>query len=212
MNSPRFSDESDSASTSHRESLIPKSLGRLAAILLVGGVAVAMAYLMRPPQPATGKKLGTLELQGLVGAEGPLSLNDLAGKVVLINFWGTWCGPCMIEFPHLVKLQQRFSDNPDFRFLPVSCAASVSMESESDLRSQTEAYLQGSSFDLPVYFDPEGLTRQAVLRDAELDFFAFPTTILLDRSGTIRYVWPGYRPGVEKEMEAAIKSLLNERR
>jgi len=191
-----------------REYRSTKSLPRLWTILLVGGLAIVFAYALRPTPPATGNKLSTLQLQGLVGATGVISREDLLGKVVLINFWGTWCGPCRMELPHLVELNQRLADQSDFRFLPVSCGVEASSEQLELLQAETTAYLEQAGFDLPVYADADAVTRSSVLRDAQLDGFAYPTTILLDRAGVIRGVWRGYRPGSEKQMETTIQSLL----
>ena len=71
--------------------------------------------------PAVGRKLPQLELKPLTGDGRPVSLEDLKGRVTLIDFWGTWCPPCAEELPHIAALATRFSGQLDFQVLAVSC-------------------------------------------------------------------------------------------
>ena len=64
--------------------------------------------------PAIGRKLPYLELQPLTGDSKWTSLRDLAGHVTVVNYWGTWCAPCRLEFPHIVELALKFGDRDDF--------------------------------------------------------------------------------------------------
>ena len=70
--------------------------------------------------PGVGMPLPFLELQPLTGTTEGVSLDATRGKVVIINYWGTWCPPCVMEFPHMVDLWEEFRGNPDFLFLSVS--------------------------------------------------------------------------------------------
>lgn len=92
----------------------------------------------------------------LIGDSDPLTLERLNGEVVLINFWGTWCGPCMMEFPHLVELNDRFKSNERFRFVPVSCGPGGVDNNLEQLKSATETYLRKLGVELDVYCDPSG--------------------------------------------------------
>ncbi|NIL98561.1 MAG: redoxin domain-containing protein, partial [Planctomycetales bacterium] len=71
--------------------------------------------------PAVGARLPTLQLRALTTGWGDVQLSDLRGNVVLLNFWGTWCGPCRQELPHLADIYARFGTRKDFRLLAVSC-------------------------------------------------------------------------------------------
>ncbi|GAB4129300.1 TlpA family protein disulfide reductase [Thermopirellula anaerolimosa] len=155
--------------------------------------------------PGVGKTLSTIALKPLTGGGGPVQAGDLQGKVVLLNFWGTWCPPCRQEFPHLAALAQRYEYRPEFRFLSVSCG-SGDRENVEKLRSETRAFLQKEGVDMSVYYDPDAVTRRSV--DAAAGFRGYPTTVLLDSGGVIRGMWVGYYPGVEKEIERAIAKLL----
>ncbi len=189
---------------------------RLFVILIVGMFAIGVALLWRSqsvPQDGevhrgVGQAMGPFELIPLVGADAPLTLDDLRGKVVLINFWGTWCGPCMLEFPHLVEMNEHLKTVDGFRFVAISCGqAGPDLETEP-LQAATEAYLRRSNFELDVYSDRGAGARLGLMKAAQLPGFGFPTTVLLDREGIIRGLWQGYRPNVEAEMEEAILDLL----
>lgn len=188
---------------------------RTAAMLCVLGLFALVMWrysLMNPNlegagegHPAVGKTLSTIALKPLTGNGGAVQSAGLEGKVVLLNFWGTWCPPCRQEFPHLADLARRYQNRPEFRFLSVSCG-SGDQEDEEDLRNETQSFLQKQGVDLPTYHDPGAVTRRSV--DAAAGFQGYPTTVLLDSGGVIRAMWVGYYPGVEKEIERAIAKLL----
>ncbi len=190
---------------------------RIFLILIAGAFVILLALALRPDKeqfqdgsqhPGIGQPMESFELTALVHTDAPLKLEDLRGEVVLINFWGTWCGPCMMEFPHLVELNERLRDNKDFRFVPVSCGAAGPDSDIDSLREPTRAYLAKLQSEIPTYSDQGAGARMAVIKSAMLSSFGFPTTVLLDRDGTIQGLWSGYRPDVEKEMEAKIRDLL----
>ncbi len=155
-----------------------------------------------------GKRLPRFPLQPLLGGGTPLELDDLAGQVVLVNFWGPWCPPCRLELPHLIELAEKLADHDDFRFLPVSCGTSVP-EDLDQLRDDTRAFLQEiEKADITVYADPNFDARQAF--DAVEEFQGYPTTFIMDRQGTIRSVWVGYGPDVIRQVERQVKQLLDQ--
>lgn len=184
-------------------------LAVLLAIAMVAAVVVLLATGREPtPQEkrAIGKRLPRLELQPLIGDAQPVTLPDLAGKVVLVNLWGTWCPPCRIEFPHIAALEQKFRDHPDFKLLAVSCSQGLP-ENVTWLRADTSAFLQQQGIETTIYADPDGVTRRAYDEVGGLE--GFPTTFLLDRQGIIRNVWIGYYSGTERQMERMVQNLLD---
>ena len=159
--------------------------------------------------PAVGLKLDYLELQPLTGDSQKVSLTDLEGHVVLLNFWGTWCGPCVQEFPHIIDLVARYSSRSGFRLLAVSCGGETDDELD-ELRDSTQSFLQSMKSILPTYADQHGSTRQNLIRIAHLEGFGYPTTLVLDRKAVIRAMWEGYSPATVQEMQAVVGKLLNE--
>jgi thiol-disulfide isomerase/thioredoxin len=157
--------------------------------------------------PAIGRKLLYLQLEGLTGDSKAVSLEDLIGHVTLVNYWGTWCVPCQFEFPHIVELAAKFGSHDDFRLYPVSCGG-AGHENLDVLRSDTEKFLDSRHVSLPTYADQNAASRQAIAVLLDLGDFAYPTTLVLDRQGTIRGFWLGYERGSEREMQALVEELL----
>lgn len=158
-------------------------------------------------EPAVGQKLARLDLEPLLGVDGPVTLDDLAGHVVLVHFWGTWCHPCRIELPHIAKLGEDRRDRSDFKLLAVSCGTEFPEDAE-ELRIETENFLRQTNINVPTYSDPNWTTRSAFEALTGLD--GAPITFVLDREGVLRGVWPGYAPGIEEQMTKLIERLLEE--
>ena len=154
------------------------------------------------------EKLARLRLQPLADAGPPVTLDDLAGRVVLLHFWGTWCRPCRIDLSYIADIERQFRDRTDFRVLAVSCGRGVA-EDLGELDYETRVFLQQANIDMPVYADPGQVTRRAV--DEAAGFDGYPTTVILDRRGGIRRVWHGPQPESEREMRELVGELLAEK-
>jgi peroxiredoxin len=127
-------------------------------------------------------------------AGGNLRLAELRGRVVLVNFWATWCGPCKIEMPHLNRIYEKYA-SAGFVLLGVNI-------DEDPKQALALATRMGLKF--PVLFD----TDKAVSRRYALD--SMPGTVLIDRDGKVRHVHKGYRDGVEATYEAQVRALVKE--
>ncbi|RMF97283.1 MAG: TlpA family protein disulfide reductase, partial [Planctomycetota bacterium] len=101
---------------------------RTAGMLAVLGLFALVTLQFTPFWPApenhagVGSPLPAIDLQPLTADSGPVATADIEGKVVLLNFWGTWCPPCRQEAPHIDALYQTFGGNEGFRLLSVSCS------------------------------------------------------------------------------------------
>jgi thiol-disulfide isomerase/thioredoxin len=167
-------------------------------------------HALSPPNPDVGQKFERLHLEPLTGTDQPLSLDDLAGKVALINVWGTWCGPCVIEFPHLQELADHYQTEADFRFVSVSSSGGPGPD-DADLAANTEAFMKEQQADFPTYADPRRETRNEIARVAGERGVPFPTTLILGRDGKVRALWFGYRDGLTTEMRDVIDAALHEK-
>ncbi|HEY1336227.1 MAG TPA: TlpA disulfide reductase family protein [Bryobacteraceae bacterium] len=105
-------------------------------------------------------------LSGLAGAK--LSMAALKGKVVVLDFWATWCGPCRIQHPLLEKVKDRFRPDSGVVFL--------SIDTDED-RSLVKSFLNEVKWSDDVYFE-DGLSRA-------LNVIALPTTVVIDREGRV---------------------------
>jgi thiol-disulfide isomerase/thioredoxin len=168
------------------------------------GIGNASQYTGEPE--AVGRRLTELSLEPLTDEAQPVTEANLAGKVTLINYWGWWCGPCAVEFPHLVELEQHLRDRDDFQFLSV--ASNPDPRDEEGLADATQAFLKQQRAEFATYRDPAGRSQRALARDAQLRATAFPTSVVLDREGVIRGLWIGYQPGLERQIRQAIEDAL----
>jgi thiol-disulfide isomerase/thioredoxin len=163
--------------------------------------------------PAVGSPLLEVDLMGLTGTEqGAVTRDHLLGDVVLLHFWATWCPPCRAELPHIASLEKDLGKLEGARLLAVSSGPARSSAEWDQLAAETRLTLEDLGVDMPTYADPAGATAgafQILIQDAgQPDLFGFPTTILVDRSGVVRAVWVGYRPGIHEEMKRMVKRLV----
>ena len=123
-----------------------------------------------------------------------LRLSEYRGDVVMINFWATWCGPCRQEMPLLDDLYARYG-RVGFNLLGVNI--------DDDARRAMQM-IDELGVNFPVLFDDT----KAVSKLYQVE--AMPVTVLVDRSGTVRHVHHGYKPGYEEKYLTEIRSLLRE--
>lgn len=192
------------------------SSGRRVYVLLLLAAAAALLFVnsrnFRSRQgashPAVGQLSPALRLEPCAFVDSPLSPAAAEGRVVLVNFWGTWCPPCREEFPHLAALRQRFASNERFLFVSVSCEMSEDPADFQRLPEETRRYLQAERMTFPVYCDPADRFRRALLGVLRQEDFAYPTTVVVGTDGRIRGVWRGYRSGDERDMANLVEQSL----
>ena len=124
-----------------------------------------------------------------------ISMDDLAGKVVLIDFWATWCGPCREEMPSIQALYDEFSHEPDFVVLAVS--------EDSAGRGAVDSYVHGNAFRFDVLLDPQNLVGDAY------DVSGIPETFIIDRTGRIVAHHVGPYDWSKAEMRQALRELID---
>ena len=122
------------------------------------------------------------------------SLDDYKGDVVLINFWASWCPPCIYEMPELQKLQDHFSEQP-FKIITINVG-----EKKYKVRKFTKLI----DFKLPVMLD----TSKRAFDSWEIE--TLPTSFLVDKQGDIRYRVRGNPGWHETQTLQIIESLLSE--
>jgi thiol-disulfide isomerase/thioredoxin len=122
----------------------------------------------------------------------PYALAEQKGKIVVLNFWATWCGPCHELEPHFEHVAAQFQGMADIVFLAADCDEDETL---------VPPYLQEEKPRTTVVF-ADGL-------DALLSVRSFPTIVILDRAGKISYRSDGFDPdGVESELSNAVRHAL----
>jgi thiol-disulfide isomerase/thioredoxin len=140
------------------------------------------------------RKAPTMYLQDLTGQ--PLDMNELKDKIVVLDFWATWCPPCVASMPYFEKLYESYQNNPKVRFLMVS-DGSEGLEALKDFQAE-------HSYKFPFAFDPEDNLSKS------LGIQSIPRLFILDTHGNIRFDKMGFD---EKEFDwakAKIDALLRE--
>lgn len=158
----------------------------VAGLLLAGG-AHAAGFEARPAAPTP-----ELKAQDMAGATRTLA--DYRGKVVLLNFWASWCPPCLREMPSMERLREKMAGRP---------LAIVALDS-AETREEVSAYLSRMKLGFPVLLDPDSSNTR------RWKVFALPTSFLLDAEGRVRYVLTGPTEWDEGEALELIESLLAE--
>lgn len=174
-------------------------------IVMLAGL-LTLAWIGRPPRSVmSGKPLPRIDLQPLLHADTPISKESLEGKIAVLHFWGTWCPPCRLEFPEFAKLAEEFSDSADVQVVSVSCSGGVEYDLD-DLKAKTEAFLSEYP-PIPTYSDSAALTRSQLGLLSPSGTFGYPTTVVVDRSGTIVTAIEGYYEGEMEKLTEQIKAL-----
>ncbi len=135
------------------------------------------------PEPALAFNLKTLK-----GMQ--VSLTSLKDKVVVINFWGIWCGPCVAEMPEFQNLYEHYKDDPDVAILTIN----NDRNPESVL-----PWMEEKSYTFPVLLD-DGYVNKAGIQ-------GFPTTWFLNREGQIVFLKRGWTKELEEEFSWRIEAL-----
>ena len=159
--------------------------GWMAAVLLAAASQGAIAV-------ETGQKPPTFSLPGDAGTT---SLDDFAGKVVYVDFWASWCGPCRQSFPWLNEMQKQFGAKG-------LVVVGVNVDKK---REEAQKFLADTPAQFTISYDPQGKTP----RDWQV--MGMPSSFLVGRDGKVRLVHAGFREADRPELEAQIKAALEQK-
>jgi thiol-disulfide isomerase/thioredoxin len=168
-------------------SRMKKWLTMLAMSLLVTTAGHAAGFVSHAATPAPAMQAQTLE-----GAAKPLA--DYRGKLVLLNFWASWCPPCLREMPSMERLRLKMAGRP----------LEIVALNSAETAEEVNAYLSTMKLGFPVLLDPDGSNTR------RWKVFALPTSFLLDADGRVRYVLTGPIEWDEAEAVQIIESMLAE--
>lgn len=123
-----------------------------------------------------------------------VSLSDLKGKIVIVNFWATWCPPCIEEMPSMEKLYQKFKGE-DFELLAVNA--------EDNGKELVEGFLKKNNFSFPILLDEDAKVQQL------FNIFRLPETVIINRNGEIVTKVLGGRDWMDKEIVRVLDFMIN---
>ena len=141
--------------------------------------------LVGAPAPAWTK------VSALAGA--PSSIAQLRGRVVLVDFWASWCGPCRMLAPRLSALKEKFG-----------AQGLTVVGITTDEAEKAAVFAEKHQMRYGIVVDKDGDTSRAY------GVSALPTMLLVDKKGVVRDVFIGYDPSGDARLEASLKTLLAE--
>lgn len=125
---------------------------------------------------------------------GTYDLAEEKGKVILLNIWATWCGPCRHEIPELVKLQNTYAKK-GFEVVGVSVDS-------AEMEGQIAPFVEETGINYPVVLDPRG-----VIADV-FETNILPTSALIDRDGTVVWTHIGMVEADDEQLLSALREVL----
>ncbi len=135
------------------------------------------------------------KLKNLDGEE--VKLEDFKGKLVIVDFWGTWCPPCIAEIPHFIKLKDSYGD----KGLEIVGLSYENAESEEEAVKGVKEFATENQMNYPCLIGDDE-TQELVP-----DFQGYPTTLFIDREGVVRLQLVGSQP--HAKLESIVKELLD---
>jgi len=142
---------------------------------------------------AAGDVAADFKLQSLSGQS--VTLSSLRGKVVFLNVWATWCGPCREEMPSMETLYESFKNRKDFVILAVS--------QDRRGRAAVEPYVEKNHFNFDVLLDPDNVVGDAY------NVSGVPETFIIDRKGRIVAHHMGAFDWSQSDVRQALAELLD---
>lgn len=164
-------------------------MNKMFGILLIFSLAVFAGDSPKIGQPAP-------EFSGTTIDGKRIELNDFKGKVVLIDFWASWCGPCREEMPFLIELYYHYHKSP-FEIIAVNIDDKTENARKFMNQLSEKIYftiVQDSKQQIPPLYQIKGM----------------PTSIVLDKKGIIRFWHTGFKESYKEDYLSEISELLNE--
>ena len=121
-----------------------------------------------------------------------MALKDLKGSVIVLDFWATWCGPCVESLPKLDRIYQDLKEQ----------GVKIYAVNQGEDKELVGGFVKSRNLTIPVLLDSESKVGN------QYDAHAIPQTVVIDKSGLIRNVFVGAGPDTENKLRQAIQAAL----
>ncbi|MGQ0543541.1 MAG: TlpA family protein disulfide reductase [Blastocatellia bacterium] len=178
---------------------------------VTGGQSNGAGNTVAKPVTETGKKnsaypplAATIAAADLELIDGTTTkVDDRKGKVILLNLWGIWCGPCRVEMPHLVELQQTYGEK-GLQIIGLNVG-------NGDMLPENIDAIKKFAADMKLNYELARIPNSMTSEFNKLTKFdGVPQTVLVDREGRLRGVFLGGGPTVIKKMKETVENVINE--
>lgn len=173
--------------------IIMRSVARYLGISLLV-LAMCIPFVAAAPESLVGKNAPPFSLKNVMTGE-TVSLEVLGGKVLLLDFWATWCGPCKEALPHIAEISRTYKDQN---------VLAISIDLKED-EETVRKFAKNNQMDWIVIIDRDG----SVAKKYEVT--AIPTLFLVDQNGVVRYAHVGFFKELKDELSRRISELLKEK-
>ena len=163
--------------------LLLQGCGKAKASNNINKSNIAASHSDRQPMP-------DFTLEGLDGNQ--YAISQFRGRVLIVDFWATWCGPCKVEIPFLENLYSQYKDK-GLTIIGVGLDNPVALQRFYDAMGMNYIVLKGT---------------QAIAQEFQIR--GIPTTYLLDKQGRIAHRFVGFSPALKQTFETMVQSLLKE--
>jgi peroxiredoxin len=141
-----------------------------------------------------GNPAPDFDVTAVAGAHGTISLKQLRGKVVLVDFWGTFCSPCKSSFPKLQELNAKYGGS-GLQIVGIS-------EDEAEDKGKISGFASTYGAKFAVAWDEDRSISGRYQPET------MPSSFLIDRKGVVRFAHAGFRTGDEATLEKEVQELL----